>query len=324
VITQPAKAFLPLVGVGVVAALVYSVLTGDHAGITMFLAVAVAALALAVSITVARQNEVAPAVAEDAPPPELRPAPAVRLPGGPGWPALAALGTGFLVVSLIGGPAFAIPGVGLAIIAAAGWLASASSDRTGHTPNLLPIGIPVVGLFAIGSLMYFMSRILLAVPEQASTFVALAVAATILAVSSFVALKPSISPRVLMVGLVIGAVLMAGGGIAANAYGQRTLEKKGVVEKTVNLIAKNVQFDLKDISLPANKAAQVDFHNDDSVPHNMSIYSNQDYTGPPVFQGAVVLGGAVSTYQLTAMTAGTYYFRCDIHPTVMKGTLTVA
>jgi plastocyanin len=127
-----------------------------------------------------------------------------------------------------------------------------------------------------------------------------------------------------MVGLVIGAVLMAGGGIAANAYGQRTLEKKGVVEKTVNLIAKNVQFDLKDISLPANKAAQVDFHNDDSVPHNMSIYSNQDYTGPPVFQGAVVLGGAVSTYQLTAMTAGTYYFRCDIHPTVMKGTLTVA
>jgi plastocyanin len=97
-----------------------------------------------------------------------------------------------------------------------------------------------------------------------------------------------------------------------------------VVEKKVKLIAHNVQFDLKDIQLPGNKPAQIDFKNDDSVPHNVAIYSNQDYSGPPVFQGSVVLGGASSAYQVNAMTPGTYYFRCDIHPTVMKGTLTVA
>ena len=55
-----------------------------------------------------------------------------------------------------------------------------SADTTGRQINLLPIGIPVLGLFCIASLMFFMSRILLAVPEQASTFIALAVAVIIL------------------------------------------------------------------------------------------------------------------------------------------------
>ena len=192
-ITQPAKVLLPLTVLGFVAAVAYSVFTGDHLGITLFFALSGAAGIGALAVTVARENEVAPAVAADAGPPVQRPAGPIRLPGGPGWPALAALGVGFVVLSFITGPLFAIPGVGLMIFAAVGWLSSVSIDRTRRAPNLMPLGIPVVGLFSVFSLMFFMSRILLAVPEEASTFIALGVAVLIMTAGSVIALKPGLS-----------------------------------------------------------------------------------------------------------------------------------
>jgi plastocyanin len=323
VITQPAKVFFPVTALGVLAAIVYAVITGDHAGVTLFLGVAGAALLGGLAVTVARENELAPAMAEDAGPPRMRAARPVRLPGGPGWPAFGAIAAGLIAASFVAGPALAVPGAILALVAAVGWLGSTAADRTGRAVNLMPLGIPVFGLFAIGSLMFLMSRILLAVPEQASTFVALAVAASILAVSSFVALRPSIPPRAIMAGLIVAGVLMTGGGLAAAAVGQRTVEKKGSGPKPVKIQAKGIKFTLPQFNLTANQPAVIDFHNGDSVPHNIAIYTNKDYTGLPFFQGGVVVGPASTEYQFTAPPAGTYYFRCDIHPTVMTGTVVV-
>lgn len=323
-ITQPAKVFFPLTVLGFVAAVVYSVFTGDHAGITLFFALSGAAMIGGLAVTVARENEVAPVVAADAGPPEMRPARPVRLPGGPGWPALAAFGVGFTVFSFIAGPLFAIPGVGLLIFAAVGWLASVASDRTRRAANLMPLGIPVVGLFAIFSLMFFMSRILLAVPEQASTFVALAVAVVIMSAGSFIALKPSISTRAVMAGLVVGGLVLVGGGVTAAAVGQRKVEKHGAHEQAVTLIAKAVSFNQKEITLHSGGEADIKFENQDTVPHNVAIYANEDHTGPALFQGPVVIGGQSVDYHLPAPPPGTYYFRCDIHPTVMTGKVTVA
>jgi plastocyanin len=323
-ITQPAKVFLPLTALGFVAAVVYSVFTGDHTGITLFFSLAGAAMVGGLTVTVARENEVAPAVAADAGPPEFRSARPVRLPGGPGWPALAAIGVGFTVLSFITGPLFAIPGVGLLIFASIGWLASVASDRTRRSANLMPLGIPVVGLFAIFSLMFFMSRILLAVPEQASTFVALAVAVVIMTFGSFIALKPSISSRVVMAGLVIGGLVLIGGGITAAAVGQRKVEEHGPHEQTVTVIAKAVAFNQKELMLHSGAEADIKFENQDTVPHNIAIYATEAHTGPALFQGPVIVGGETADYHFPAPPPGTYYFRCDIHPTVMTGKVTVA
>lgn len=323
-ITQPAKVLLPLTVLGFVAAVAYSVFTGDHAGITLFFSLAGAALIGALAVTVARENEAAPVVASDAGPPELRPAGPVRLPGGPGWPALAALGVGFTVLSFIAGPLFAIPGVGLLIFAAVGWLSSVSIDRTRRAANLMPLGIPVVGLFAIFSLMFFMSRILLAVPEQASTFIALGVAMVIMAGGSAIALKPAISARAVMTGLVVAAMMLIGGGLVAAAVGQRDVEEHGPHEEAVELRAKAVAFNLKDLNLHAGAEAEIKLDNEDTVPHNVAIYANEAHTGPALFQGAVITGGESITYRFPVPPPGTYFFRCDIHPTVMTGKITVA
>ena len=318
-ITQPAKIFLPLLGVAVVVVVFYNAMTGDHAGISLWLGLGVVAFLAGVAVTTAHDNEAAPAVEPDAGPPEMRPARPVRLPGGPGWPALAGLAAGLVALSFVTTAGLAVAGLVLALAATVGWLASVSGDRTGHVPNLMPIGIPVVGLFAIASLMFFMSRILLAVPEQASTFIALAVAALILAVASFIALKPSLSSRTVMNGLLIAGVLMAGGGLVAAAAGQREVEAHGehAGRKAVTITARNVAFTKSEIDLNAEQPAVIEFDNDEPQPHNVAIYTTEDFS-TPVWQGDVIVGPETIEYRFTAPRAGTYFFRCDIHP-AMKG-----
>ncbi len=320
-ITEPAKVFLPLLGVGSVAAVIYAMATGDHTGVSLFLGLATVALLAGVAVTNVRDNELAPAVPADAGPPEVRPIGAVRLPGGPGWPALAAVGTGFGILALIVTPYLGIASAAFLVVAAAGWLASVSADRTGRTPDLMPFGIPVVGMFAIGALMFLFSRVLLAVPEQASTFIALVVAVLIMAAASFVALKPAIRPGTLLAVLLVSGVLLTAGGVVAGLAGQREIEVHHAGHEPEVIHADNIAFDRTELHLPANEDVVLEFRNDEPVPHNVSIYDNPEHTGLALFQGAVIVGGSVE-YRFKSPAPGTYYFRCDIHP-AMQGKVTV-
>jgi plastocyanin len=330
-ITQPAKLFLPLSVLGAVAAIFYGAFTGDHAGVTMFLGLATVALFGGIAITFARQNEFVPARAPSgadaeasAEAPTFRPAPAARVPGGSGWPALAGLGIGLVVLAFILGPHYAIAGVGLGLVGGVGWLGSVANDRTGRSPNLMPLGIPVVGLFAIGSLMFFMSRILLAVSEQASTFIALAVAVVIMAAASVVAVRPRVSSRAMLNILLVGGVLMIGGGLVAAAAGTRHIEEHAHEPEEIEVVARSVKFNTEEIHLHADQETKIKLDNADTAPHNVAIYGNPEFTGRALFQGAVITGGEKITYELKAPGPGTYFFRCDIHPTTMKGTVIVA
>ena len=56
--------------------------------------------------------------------------------------------------------------------------------------------------------------------------------------------------------------------------------------------------------------------------HDVAIYTNSSAT-TTLFKGAVVTGPTTTTYHVPALKAGTYYFRCDIHPTQMTGTFVV-
>jgi plastocyanin len=56
--------------------------------------------------------------------------------------------------------------------------------------------------------------------------------------------------------------------------------------------------------------------------HNVSIYSSPGGQGE-LFHGDVVSPGSVHTFHVGALARGIYYFRCDIHPEVMKGLFVV-
>ena len=94
---------------------------------------------------------------------------------------------------------------------------------------------------------------------------------------------------------------------------------------TIDLAAQNLSFDKQTITVPAGASVTINFNNKDSgVIHNFSLYTNSSATPPAIFQGQLVTGPATATYKFTAPSKpGTYFFRCDIHPTQMTGSFIV-
>jgi plastocyanin len=55
----------------------------------------------------------------------------------------------------------------------------------------------------------------------------------------------------------------------------------------------------------------------------VSIYTDSSATAA-LFTGEMVTGPGTVTYEVDALEPGTYFFRCDVHPTTMTGTFVVA
>ncbi len=89
---------------------------------------------------------------------------------------------------------------------------------------------------------------------------------------------------------------------------------------TIGLVAKNIAFNTTTITVPAGANVTVNFDNQDSgIPHNFAVY--QDKTAAvQIFKGDVIVGPKKITYTFKAPTEpGSYFFRCDVHPTTMTG-----
>jgi plastocyanin len=81
-------------------------------------------------------------------------------------------------------------------------------------------------------------------------------------------------------------------------------------------------FSTDTLTAPAGKAFTIKFDNQDpAIPHNVAIYPDESAT-EPLFVGDLVTGPDTITYEVGPLDAGTYYFRCDVHPT-MNGTFEV-
>ena len=319
-LTQSSKVFLPLSGLALVLAFAYGISSGNRDGVLLFLGLMVVAAFAGIVVNAHRENLVAQPVPADAGAPELRDVEPSRPVVGGLWPVLGALASTLLLLGFVLGPVPAAAGLTLGAAAVVGWMTGISADHTGRELNLLPLNLPVVGLFAIFSLMFFMSRVLLAVPEKAATTIALLVAVAILAGAALVTLRPRLSSGSLVGLLAVSGVLMAGGGLVGAAAGQRELpHAQGPHAATVDVAAKGNQFTKKTIELPAEHPPEIVFENrDPNVLHNVAIFSDAQYTHRE-FTGDVFAGPETMRYRFRALPAGTYYFRCDMHPTSMVG-----
>jgi len=93
---------------------------------------------------------------------------------------------------------------------------------------------------------------------------------------------------------------------------------------TIDVMAMESVFDADCLAAPAGKPFEIVFDNMDAgIPHNVAIYTDEG-AGTPLFVGEVFNGPDVVTYDVPALDAGTYFFRCDVHPTTMTGTFVVA
>jgi len=89
---------------------------------------------------------------------------------------------------------------------------------------------------------------------------------------------------------------------------------------TIGLTAQNMAFNTSTITVPAGAMVTMNFDNRDSgIPHNFAAYTDSS-ASKSIFVGEVITGPETTTYTFTAPSdPGTYFFRCDVHPTTMTG-----
>lgn len=89
----------------------------------------------------------------------------------------------------------------------------------------------------------------------------------------------------------------------------------------VVLVVQDLAFDTDRIEIPAGQAVTIRLDNRDvSVHHSFAIYEDP-YEGFPdnesvLFRGEIVTGPAVIDYHVPPLDPGTYYFQCDVHPSL--------
>ena len=85
----------------------------------------------------------------------------------------------------------------------------------------------------------------------------------------------------------------------------------------------NSVFDTDCLAAPAGKPFTIVFDNQDpSIPHNLSIYTDEECDHVAVHGGHRDRSRRGHVH-VDALEAGTYFFRCDVHPTTMTGTFVV-
>jgi plastocyanin len=191
----------------------------------------------------------------------------------------------------------------------------------------LPLAIPLGALAVIALVTITMSRILLNVPKEIATAVAAMVAINILVVFGVVAVKEKLTQTQLFMMMVAAVIpLVIGGAVAVGAVEIATEGEEHAQEEpppAVALVAQNLAFQPTQLEAAAGEPLVINFDNRDSVQHNVAIFKGVDATGQNVFRGDLLTGPRTVTYQVPAQEPGSYFFLCDVHPT-MTGTIQLA
>jgi plastocyanin len=93
----------------------------------------------------------------------------------------------------------------------------------------------------------------------------------------------------------------------------------GLTGDNVTILARDLKFDTTEITVPADEAFDLVLDNEDSAPHNVAIYADSS-AATKVSVGDIFSGPAQKIQSVPALAAGTYFFRCDVHPD-MKGSI---
>ena len=319
-LNDAAMVFLRTAGLAAFLCLLYLVFANERTGFILLGGLSAASIAAGVTVVLAyRQDLVIEAAPEGVP--EVRAVRFSPLPLPSGTPVAGVAALVLLATGLLYGVSLIVVGVIVGLLTLLVVTAVLAGEHRGVPVSLLPLTIPLVAFAVIGSFMFVMSRILLAVNHDVSVVVGIGVAILILSGGFFIANAPQVATRTLVRAGAGLAILFAAGGLAAYGVGQRAEERKAG-PPAVTEIARNISFVTKEIKAPAGAAITVDFKNEDvNVPHNMDF--TVDQAGSQSFYKKDPLPGPItSTYSFTAPKAGTYYYHCDVHPN-MTGTLLV-
>jgi len=330
VFNTAAKLLFGFAAIALVLAIGLQVGVGDLSGFALlmgiFIAATLAGLALAGSGIVDR----VPRSGAETPQPVMTAFEPDVPPASP-WPLMTAVAAGIVAVGLATGRTLVTIGILAALAVAVGWLAQdwrqdpAFTAREGAKLGdrlIAPLMLPALALGMVALIVISVSRVLLAVPKGASIAIAGSLAVVLLVVFFVLSSQPRVARGGFIVLAGFAVVSLVAAGSVSAAAGYRTFEHPASSQGIV-IHAQNTQFMEHAISVKAGKAASIAFFNlDKGTYHNIAVYT-QVIGGEPVWNGEPIRGIRKILYEHVFSTPGSYTFRCDFHPTVMVGTLTV-
>jgi hypothetical protein len=236
VIPFGSKALFGLAVVTFVAGAGVGTVNGDKTATLTLCFVGGAAFLLAIAVALA-DNDRAPWVAPDAPWAQQQPV-GGRPPKASVWPLGGALAFALLTAALASNAIMMLGAVALLIVVGGGWLLQHWAEQPTYSPEfagrlrerfLLPFGIPFFVLLLVALIALSLSRLFLALPENGTRAVALAIAVVIL-VGAFVVAASQRMARTALVflsGFAMAALVAAG--VASALHGIRKIEKPHLV-----------------------------------------------------------------------------------------------
>jgi plastocyanin len=115
--------------------------------------------------------------------------------------------------------------------------------------------------------------------------------------------------------LLVSSSLIAACAVIGACSGAPAPTAAGTPAATVDLVAQNLAFSPRELTVPANVPFAIRFENRDSQPHNIAIH------GPQTQKTEIFSGPETRTEVFAALPPGSYGFICDVHPE-MTGTIT--
>jgi len=120
--------------------------------------------------------------------------------------------------------------------------------------------------------------------------------------------------RITLVGLAMAAILAACGSTSASQ------PAADPADADVTITSVDMEFEQTTVTVAAGEAFTMALVNEDSMQHNVAIYTDSSGSDE-LFIGEYVTDGVI-VYDIPALEPGEYFFRCDLHPD-MVGTLIV-
>ncbi len=116
-------------------------------------------------------------------------------------------------------------------------------------------------------------------------------------------------------------VACSGSGPNSNTGGGAGTPAASADPRALQIAANDLKFSTATLEARAGKPFQIVFDNQEGAPHNVSIYKDES-AAEKILVEEPFSGPKTVTYQVPAQGAGSYFFRCDVHPE-MKGTIEV-